>query len=62
MAYITGDKVRFLYPRCACVGGGTSTLEGIIVGVLRNGEWFQIDQPNGTVVVKHEHILEIIPS
>jgi len=58
--YEVNQRVRFLSAKCNCVGGGFSHLEGNIVGILPpkpNGIWYQIDQPNGIVIVQEKHIL-----
>ena len=56
----SGETVRFNFPLCACTGGGIAQREGKIVGIINNGLWFQIDQPNGIVIVKKQNIIEIL--
>lgn len=57
MTYQVGDIVRYNMQLCPCTGGGIAQMEGPVVGILHNGQWFQIDNKNGTVVVKLQNII-----
>lgn len=63
MTYKNGMKVLYKQQRCACVGGGTTELEGVIMDVLNTptGLWYKISTDfQGTFVVKPENIIRII--
>lgn len=57
--FSTGQNVVAKIQRCACTGGGFTEVEGPIIGIINNttGPWYQINTPNGVVVVSHNNIL-----
>lgn len=56
-----GTKVAIRIARCACVGGGFTEENGVIIGIIqgKNGLWYQVNHPNGVATVKEDQIIRI---
>lgn len=52
-------KVKATRPRCACKGGGTEIVEGVVTKVITNqgGYWYYL---NIGVTVKGEWVVQIL--
>ena len=54
--YTVGSQVRFIVPRCACVGGGRATLDGTIKAF--HGDWVEILSNNTIYYTKKSDIVQ----
>jgi hypothetical protein len=54
-----GDQVIARIARCQCVGGGTTEIEGQIIGFVADnvGGWWQISTSSGVHYVREKDIV-----
>ena len=54
-----GDQVTATIQRCQCVGGGTTQIQGQIIGFVADniGGWWQVSTPQGVHYVREKDIV-----